>query len=152
MMQKKILSFVVNEGRFLALRNNPHPEHGGDFWFIVTGILEENESYEDAVRREVKEETNLEVNKILSLNWGSIYEWAGVTCEELNYISFIIPGEIILNEENIEYEWLELNEFIERIRWDDDKELLKLVLKKALNKEVFFKKLTIKDYRVKSNN
>ena len=151
-MKRKILTFVVNEGKLLALEMTKHPEHapeGG--WFVVTGGVEENESSENAVAREVLEETGLEIEDIIPLNWGSVYEWDynGVKniCEEINFLSFVKSGEITLNEEHSQYEWLNLDEFIKKINWDDDKELLKKVLEKALKKEKYFEKITIKDYR-----
>ncbi len=146
-MKQKILAFVVYKGKFLALRNNPHPEHGGDFWFVVTGGVEEGEDQINAVKREVIEETGLNSEEILFLNWGSIYEWRGDLYKELNFLSFVNSGEVMLNEEHIKYEWLGIEDFIKRIKWDDDKELLRKVLKKALNKKQYFKKQEIKDYR-----
>ena len=73
-MKKKILSFIVHNRKFLALRNNSKSiKHGGDFWFIVTGLVEDKETVKDAVKREIKEETGLDVNEIFPLNWRSIY-------------------------------------------------------------------------------
>ncbi|MEX0920279.1 MAG: NUDIX domain-containing protein [Candidatus Pacearchaeota archaeon] len=146
-MKKKILTFVVNRGKFLALHSEPHPDHGKGGWFVVTGGVEENETHEEAVAREILEETGLAVDEIIPLNWGSIYNWWDELCEELNFISFVKSGEMILNEEHSKFDWLEIDEFIERIKWDDDKELLKTILEKALNKEKHFHKMTVKDYR-----
>ncbi len=151
-MKQKILSFVVCDGKFLALRNNPHPEHGGDFWFTVTGAVEEGESLKDAVKREIKEETNLDVKDIINLNWSSIYEWRNEVCEEANFIAFVNHGQVKLNEEHNKFEWTELDKFIETIKWDDKKEILKEVLKKALKKELHFKERNIKDYRKNGKN
>jgi len=132
-MRKKILSFIFRKGKFLALRNNPHPEHGGDFWFVVTGSVEKGESNEDAVKREIKEEINLNTEKVIDLNQSSTYEWNGEQCKEENFLSFVKQGEISLNEENVEYRWLDLEDFVNLIRWDEDKNLLKEILRRALN-------------------
>lgn len=73
-MKNKILVFVICNRKLLALRNKPQdPKHGGDFWFTVTGEVEDNERYEDAVKREVKEETTLKTKEIINLNWASLY-------------------------------------------------------------------------------
>jgi len=64
-MNKKILVFVCDGKKFLILRNNPKdPAHGGDYWFTVTGSMEKNESKKEAIKREIKEETNLDVKEI----------------------------------------------------------------------------------------
>ncbi len=148
-MIKKILAFITDGKSFLALRNNPHPDHGGDFWFVVTGSVEKGESNEEAVIREVKEETGLDSEEILFLKWGSIYDWKDKSFKEFNFISFVKAGKIILNEEHTQYEWLNLEDFVDRIKWRDKKEILTKVLKKAINKEIYFKEENIKDYRTK---
>jgi len=149
-MKKKILTFIVNEGKFLALYSEPHPCHGEGGWFVVTGGIEENETQEESVAREILEETGLVVDEIIPLNWGSIYNWWDELCEEQNFVTFVKPGKVVLNEEHSKYEWLNLDEFIKKIKWDDDKELLKNVLEKALDKEKYFNEITFKDYRRKN--
>lgn len=146
-MKKKILSFVASEGKILALYSESHPEHGEGGWFVVTGEVEDNETLKEAVTREVLEETGLNTKEVIFLNWGSIYNWKDDVCEEHNFISFVDIKEIILNEEHSKYEWLNIEEFIERIKWGDDKKVLKKVLKKALEKEQYFKELNTIDYR-----
>lgn len=146
-MQKKILTFVVSNGKFLALYSEPHPEHGEGGWFVVTGSLEKGETHKEAVAREISEETGLTTEEIVPLNWGSIYNWDDDLCEEHNFISFVKPGDVLLNEEHSKYQWLDIDDFIEKINWNDDKELLKQVLKKALNKKKHFKEFFFKDYR-----
>ena len=143
-MNKKILAFVFNGEKFLLLRNNPKdPVHGGDYWFITTGSVEANESLEEAIRREIKEETNLDVSEIFNLNWGSVYSWGGEDYSENNFLAFVKKEKITLNEEHINFEWLNLGDFIKKIRWDLNKEELKKVLQKAVKKELFFKKKKI---------
>ena len=146
-MQKKILTFIIHEKKILALYSEPHPKHGEGGWFVVTGSVEKNEDFEEAVSREIMEETGLAVEEIFPLNWGSVYNWRNEVCEEHNFVSFVNSKKIILNEEHSKYKWLDIDKFIEIIKWDDNKELLRKVLKKALNKKIHFKNFTLKDYR-----
>ena len=136
---KKILTFIVNKNKeLLLLHNNPeNPIHGGDIWYTVTGGVEEyDKSLEDAVIREVKEETNLDVinNKYLDINY-TYTSRQGIECIEYVFISIVEDGNIILNEENIGYKWLNINDYIEEIYWYYNKEDLRILLEKAL-KEV----------------
>lgn len=146
-MKKKILSFVYDGKMFLALRRSSHPKHSGDFWFVVTGGVKKDEEFSDAAKREIKEETNLEVSEIIDLNWGSIYHGRKKDCEEHNFIAFVKSGNIKLNEEHTEFKWLEIDKFINLIKWDDDKKFLRKVLEKAIKKQVYFKDMNLKDYR-----
>ncbi|OIO43297.1 hypothetical protein CO155_02295 [Candidatus Pacearchaeota archaeon CG_4_9_14_3_um_filter_35_19] len=150
-MQKKILTFIIHEKKILALYSEPHPQHDKGGWFVVTGSVEENEDFEEAVSREVMEETGLMVEEIFSLNWGSVYNWDNKICEEHNFVSFVNSKKVTLNEEHSKYEWLDIDKFIEIIKWDDNKELLGKVLKKALNRKIHFRNFTIKDYREGKN-
>ncbi len=139
-MKQKILSFITDGKKFLALRNSPYEQekHGGDFWFTVTGAMENSESREEAVKREIKEETGLDVKKTFDMNWSSRYRWFDEDCEEHNFLSLVKhTDKIILNEEHTEFKWLSLDNFIGLIKWDDDKEVLKQNLQKfLLNKNI----------------
>ena len=54
--------FVFKDGKFLmGIRKNPH---GIGKWALPGGKLEFNEELEDCARREVKEETGLEIKNI----------------------------------------------------------------------------------------
>ena len=136
---KKILTFIVNKNKeLLLLHNNPeNPIHGGDIWYTVTGGVEEyDKTLEDAVIREVKEETNLNVinTKYLDINY-TYTSRQGIECIEYVFISLVEEGNIILNEENIGYKWLNINDYIEEIYWYYNKEDLRILLEKVL-KEV----------------
>ncbi|MBM3233920.1 NUDIX domain-containing protein [Candidatus Pacearchaeota archaeon] len=149
-MNKKILAFVYDKERFLLLRNNSEDlSHGGDHWFTVTGSIEKDENEKEAVKREIKEETNLDVKEIIDLNWASIYSWDGRDHKEKNFLAFVKKGKIKLSQEHVDFMWLKLNDFIEKINWDSDKNVLKKVLEKALKGEILFKKEKIDDFRNK---
>ncbi|MBS3083540.1 NUDIX domain-containing protein [Candidatus Pacearchaeota archaeon] len=148
-MKKKVLSFITDGKKFLALRNNPsEPEkHGGDFWFTVTGGVENEEGFEDAVRREILEETSLKVKNVFNLNWGCIYKNHNEENEEHYYLAFVSPGKIILDVEHVDYEWLSFPKFLNRIKWDGNKKELKRTLQSALDSnDDFFLRGIIDDF------
>lgn len=148
MFVQKILTFIVNENnKLLLLHNNPvDPMHGGDIWYTVTGAVEEyDNSLEDTVKREVKEETNLDIIDTMYLN--VIYKYTSrrkIECIEYVYISFVKENDIILNEESIGYIWLDIDEFLSEIYWYYDKEELRHILLKAINKELYYQKEVIR--------
>ena len=69
----KIFSFIVNNktNKLLLLLGSPlDPQFKSSFWYVVTGGKEkEDETLELAVKREIKEETNLNVEETIYLNW-----------------------------------------------------------------------------------
>ncbi len=132
---KKILAFVIrNDKLLLLLGSDKDPQFKESFWYVITGGVEnQDKNLYDTVRREVKEETNLNLNKIINLNLTFEYESLGKYCIEHAFVSYADNDEIILNEESIDYKWCSLDEFIELIKWYYDKKNLKELLKNYIN-------------------
>ena len=145
----KILSFIVNERKeLLLLKGNPNdPQFKKSLWYVVTGGCEKfDKTKNETVKREVKEETNLDINKMIYLNWILKYNSLGSDCTEYVYMAFVENKNIILNEENVDYKWCDIDSFIEQIDWFGNKEILKAVLNKALKEEVLFKNERIDEF------
>lgn len=139
---EKILSFIVNQDKKLLLLkgNQNDPQFKRSLWYVVTGACEEcDKTKGDTVKREIKEETNLEVNKTIYLNWIFEYISLGKYCIEYVFITFVNNGNIVLNEESVDFEWCNIEDFINKIDWFGDKKVLKLVLDNALEENIFFK-------------
>lgn len=142
MEMDKILTFIVNEyNEILLLKGSENdPQFKKSFWYVVTGGCEECDlNKEETVKREVKEETGLLTNNNIYLNWILEYKSLGGQCKEYVYISFVNKANIILNEESIDYKWCKFDEFIEKINWFGDKEILEKVLSLAIKKQIFFR-------------
>jgi len=94
-IKNKILALIYREKdkkiELLALRNNPRDLiHGGDFYYVVTGGVKDGESFNDAITREIKEETGIE-NIIKIQDIEIIFEYTcageqGYLCKEKSYI------------------------------------------------------------------
>lgn len=138
---EKILTFIIDENDKLLLLqgSDKDPQFHKSLWYVVTGGKEDiDNSLEDTVSREVKEETNLDVEKSLYLNWIFKYDSLGESCVEYAYISKVKNTKIILNEESIDYKWLNIEEFIDQIDWFGNKENLKKVLYKAIEFSTYY--------------
>ena len=131
---EKILTFIIkNKKLLLLLGNNDDPQFHKSFWYVVTGACEKyDNNLIDTVKREVKEETNLELIEIIDLNWIFEYNCLGNDCIEHAFISYTNSNNIKLNEESIDYKWCDLDEFIKLINWHYDKKTLKSKIKQYL--------------------
>lgn len=128
---KKILTFIVNENnKFLLLKEAENdPQFHKSFWYVVTGSCEKyDKNMIDTVIREVKEETNLDVIEVNYLDKIFYYKSLGKNCIEHVYLSKVKTGNVILNEENVDFKWCNFDEFVNLINWFEDKsELVKLL-------------------------
>lgn len=130
---EKILTFIVNNDKKLLLLhgNDSDPQFHKSLWYVVTGSKEiEDDNLKDTVKREVKEETNLEVTKIIDLNWIFEYNSLGNHCVEHAFLSYVEDDKIKLNEENFEYAWCTFDDFIKKVYWFYNKEELIKRIKK----------------------
>lgn len=115
------------------LGSDNDPQFHKSFWYVVTGSVEKDDkTLEDCVKREIKEETNLDIFKIIDLNMKLEYNSLGYHCIEHLFISYTNSFNVILNEESINYKWCDLNEFLDLIKWYDDKTKLKEILIKYI--------------------
>ena len=104
MKEKKYIVCVegiyVQKGKILLFKRNVEPFKG--FWHVIGGQVEENETLKEALEREFREETGLEV-EVSNIVAGRIEETFDrikiiVTFEITN-----VQGEIHLNSENEAY-------------------------------------------------
>lgn len=125
--KQKIMALIYRrDGAFLALRVNPSFGEGRNKYFVVTGGLEPGESPEQAVKREVKEETGLEIIRISDLK--SVLKYfcpaEGGWCAEHVFAVEVADKAIKLNAEHVGYQWLNKKDFLETIAWEGDKKSL----------------------------
>jgi len=82
----------------------------GGFYEIPGGNSEENESIYDTLIREIKEETNLDLSKVVSyIDYFDYLTDGGKKCRQFNFKINVKDGIIILTEQD-DYKWLNINE------------------------------------------
>ena len=62
------------------------------------------------------------------------------------YVSFVEDTDVVLNEENIDYMWCDIDEFIKLIEWSENKEFLRNVVENAIKKEIYIKEERIDQF------
>ena len=83
---EKILAVQRSEKMHLPLK-----------WEFPGGKIEENESEQDCIKREIKEEINIEIDLVKRLT-PSYFNYPNISIELIPFIANYINGEIILNE------------------------------------------------------
>jgi dATP pyrophosphohydrolase len=102
------------------------PERNG-FWQPVTGGVEEGETREEALRREIREETG--VRNIVAVMEGLYYfEFSDPNLnQEYVYGVEVSPWEEIVldRKEHSEYKWCSFQEALRLLHWKENKEALR---------------------------
>lgn len=103
---------IINDDKYLLLRFSKEA-NAGEKWIFPGGRLEIGETPKEGLKREVKEETNLDVEVIKPLD---VLMW-GVGDDE-RYAAFFLckivgSADIKLSQEHQEYKWVEFNEDVD---------------------------------------
>lgn len=98
------------EGRLLLLMRHPD-DFGGGMWGLPGGGIDEGEEAADTVRREVREETGIELEELRETGMHEVHMPHGSVYQR----SFAseVPGtpEVVLRpDEHIDYRWFEISD------------------------------------------
>lgn len=105
---------IERDSKFLVLKRSKDKDFQPEAWETVTGRLEQDESPNDAILREVKEETGLDVEIILPLDTGFFYRGGKeFPMVFIAYYCKYVGGEINLSWEHSEFKWITLEEALD---------------------------------------
>ena len=115
-------AICIKDGKLLVVKRNQEPFKGK--WDFVGGFLNEGELPLEALRREIKEELNVNVKRAEFLGdfpGTCSYKEHNFPIISSTYI-VLIDGDIKLNEENSNYDWKNPNEI--DIAFDSNEKIL----------------------------
>ncbi len=99
-------------------------------WEVVHGRIEPGEKPEQAARREVVEETGLEVERLYNVTCLPFYlDKLGVVNMAVVFAAFVAAeGDVWLGEEHDASEWLPAAEAADRIAWPRARDMIRDIL------------------------
>ncbi len=130
MFRKGVVGIIFNKSNeFLLLRR----KLGWKGWEFPKGGVE-NESEEDALLREIKEETGLErVNIVRKLPHIIKYSYPARLMSQYEgseqsvyLLKLLAEDRVTLSEEHDDFKWCSFAEAMELIRWKDQKDVLEM--------------------------
>lgn len=125
-MIKTVICYLEKSDKVLMLyRNKKENDMNGGKYIGVGGHIEKGETIEDAVIREVKEETNLD---IVTLDYfGKVIFYIDDYIEEMYvFTSSEFTGELSECDEGTLY-WVDKNKILDLPLWEGDKYFIELI-------------------------
>lgn len=128
-MKLTTICYIEKDGRYLMLhRTKKKVDISKDKWLGIGGKFEEDESPEECIEREVKEETGLTLNSYklrgivtyISTNWETEYMYI--------FTSNDFSGNLIECNEG-DLEWIDKNDISKINTWEGDKIFLEKLQK-----------------------
>ena len=103
-----VAAIIIKDDKYFIAQRNRN-KHMGLSWEFPGGKVEEGESFENALKREIKEELNIEINIKNKLGEEN-YQDDKINVKLHYFICSPVNGEIILSEHE-DSAWVTKNEF-----------------------------------------
>jgi len=126
-MEETVLIYIEKDNKYLLIyRNKKKNDMNQGKYLGIGGHIEANETKEDAVIREVKEETNL---KLLSFEYRAKLTFINNDYSEVMFLftSSSFEGDIKYNCNEGDLLWIDKNELLKLPIWEGDKHFLKVL-------------------------
>lgn len=116
-----LTAIIHKDGKFLITKRNPNKKAFPGKWTVPGGGLETDDytntkptteagqwyyAVENALRREIKEEVNLEVDKPQYLLDLTFIRPDGVPVVVLSFYCNYISGDVVLDDDSVDYVWV----------------------------------------------
>ncbi len=125
-----VTTAIIKDNKLLVLKRKSEPYKGE--WDLPGGYMSEDESPEEAIKREMKEElgVDIKVKFIMHIPGNSVWKEKEFSVLGFFYLGDIGEQEIRLNGENSEYEWVSIAGLLpENIVYDTNQKFVEWVKK-----------------------
>ncbi len=99
------------DGKILVLKRSDKDDHKPGVWETVGGGMDKEESPQEALLREISEETGLIANVSSPFNVFTFKKDTGEFKVGITFLCEYLSGEVMLSDEHSEYRFIEPKEF-----------------------------------------
>lgn len=123
-----VTAIIIKDNKLMVAKRNEEPLKGE--WDFIGGYIQKNETPEEALRREIKEELNVECSVVYmgAFTGTATYKSFQSPILSLAYITEL-HGEVMLNEENSEIAWVPIQD-LQTIAFNSNQKILDYVKSK----------------------
>ncbi|MDD5254245.1 MAG: NUDIX domain-containing protein [Candidatus Nanoarchaeia archaeon] len=108
-------AFIIDDDKLLILKRTPNNIQSPSIWEVPGGRMNKDETPEEGLLREVKEETNLEIEILEHISTRKFTRFDKQRIKMLVFLSKPLSKEIKLSKEHTDYEWINLENGKEKI-------------------------------------
>lgn len=100
-----------SDGKILVLKRNNRDDHKPGIWETVGGGMDQKETPQKELVREILEETGLTIEVETPFNVFTFIRDTGEFKVGITFLCKYIDGEVVLSDEHSEYRWIDPKEF-----------------------------------------
>lgn len=112
-MNKTVSIIIINEDKkILSLRRSLEKKFYGGKWDIISGKIENEETADEAFKRELYEEAGIEDFRLIQTAVPFKYKENGKEWFVHSFLCQINHNNIKLNNEHTDFKWMEINDLL----------------------------------------
>ncbi|RZD38895.1 MAG: diadenosine tetraphosphate hydrolase [Methanobacteriota archaeon] len=133
-MEKSCGLVVFNSNKILLLKYSSNNTQGeGGHWDFPKGHVEQNETELETALRELEEETGISKVEIIadfrhSISYTFSRRSESISKEVIFFLASTVEKRVTLSHEHIDYAWLDFNNALEKLTYENARQILKKVL------------------------
>jgi 8-oxo-dGTP diphosphatase len=101
-------AFIVKEDKLLIIKRSLNDVHGAGMWEIPGGRLELDEDPIEGLKRETKEETEIDIEVLYPMNVQHFTREDGQKITMIIFLCKALNDKIKLSEEHSDFEWIQI--------------------------------------------
>jgi 8-oxo-dGTP diphosphatase len=107
---------IAKDNKLLLIKRGLNPFK--DFWALPGGYVSWDESVEDTVKREIKEETNLDVSNIKLIGVYSLPERHPKQVINIAFLAEKVKGYVKVGDDALDFKWFSLDQLPDKLAFD----------------------------------
>ncbi|MDE0741094.1 MAG: NUDIX domain-containing protein [Candidatus Poseidoniia archaeon] len=133
-MEKSCGLVVFNSNKILLLKYSANNTQGeGGHWDFPKGHVEQNETELETALRELEEETGISKVEIIadfrhSISYTFSRRSESISKEVIFFLASTVEKRVTLSHEHIDYAWLDFNNALEKLTYENARQILKKAL------------------------